>query len=148
MAFGNKFTSKKDGMSRAKKTHCCTACLYSQSATYKICPKCGAKGSGVNSMRVYFPSHVEHIRGVKLIMAQSAGQIKELVFHPRYDLVVNNQHLCQYEADAAYTMIETGQRIVEDTKPEGDFIDKLAEFKIALFDILYAPMGLKVKLVR
>lgn len=138
----NRFTSKTDAMSRAKTTHCCTACLHSQQETFKICPACQAPG-----MRVYFRSRVEHIRGVELIMLQKAGKISGLRFLPKYDLVVEGTKICGYEADAEYRD-ENGKVVVEDTKPDGDFMDKTAVFKIALFNALHQKHGIAVKIHR
>lgn len=137
----NRFTSKADAMSRAKTTHCCTACLHNQNETFKNCPNCHAEG-----MRVYFRSRVEHIRGVELIMLQKAGGISNLRFLPKYDLVVEGTKICTYEADAEY--IENKKLVVEDTKPKGDFIDKTAVFKIALFNALFKKHGIAVTLCR
>lgn len=142
MAFNKyHFTSKQDAMSRAKQTHCCTACLHSQKETFKECPECKAIG-----MRIFFRSRVEHIRGVELIMLQKAGAISNLRFLPKYDLVVEGVKICTYEADAEYR--ENGKTVIEDTKPDGDFIDKTAVFKIALFDALHQKHGIAVKLHR
>jgi hypothetical protein len=139
-----KFTSKRDAMSRAKKIHCCTACLYNQEKTFDVCPQCGAK-----NMRVFFPSRQEHLRAVSLIMMQKNKEISGLKFHQRYDLIVNGHKICAYEADASYIDCSTGKQIVEDTKPSGsNFIDKTAELKIDLFNALYEPLGLRVKIVR
>lgn len=143
MTWGGKgrFTSKRDAMSRAKKAHMCTSCLYSQPQTFKACPSCQVTGS-----RVYFPSSAELARAASLILLQRAGAIRELRFHPRVDLIVEGTKICAYEADACY--IENGRQIYEDTKPEGDFVDATAALKIALFDALHAKHGIKVKIVR
>ena len=140
--YQNRFTSKRDGMNRANRTHTCTACLHNQPTTFKVCPECGVDG-----MRVYFPSRAEHIRGVQLIIKQTEGKISQLKFHPRDNLLVDGSKICAYEADCSY--IENGKQIIEDTKASGtDFIDKIAEFKISLFNALNKKHGLKVKIYR
>lgn len=143
MDFGNhRFTSKRDAMNRAKRTHCCVACLHNQEKTFKVCPACGIDG-----MRVYFPSRAEHIRAVQLIMLQKRGGISQLKFHPRYDLVIKGSKICAYEADCSY--VENGKQIIEDTKPSNtDFIDKVAEIKISIFNALFKENGLSVKIYR
>ena len=129
-------------MNRAKRVHCCTACLHNQEKTFKECPNCGIEG-----MRVYFPSQAEHIRAAQLIMLQKTGRISQLKFHPRYDLIVEGTKICAYEADCSY--IENGKQIIEDTKPEGtDFIDPIAKFKISLFNALFKKHNLKVRIYR
>ena len=136
------FVSKQDAMSRAKRTHCCTACLHNQPQTFKACPACGVSG-----MRVYFPSRAEHLRAVKLIQKQLRGEISGLKFHPRFDLVVEGTEICTYVADCQY--IEAGKQIIEDTKAGGtDFVDAVAELKIALFNALFKKLGLSVKIYR
>ena len=75
-------------------------------------------------------------RGAQLLLKQDQGAIARLRFHPRYDLVVNGRHLCEYVADAEY-LLEDGKTIIyEDTKPK-DWTDKLAVLKISLFEALY-----------
>lgn len=136
------FTSKRDAMSRAKKIHCCVSCLYSSPTTFKECPECKITG-----MRVYFPSRAEHVRAVQLIQRQVRGEISQIKFHPRYDLVVEGVKICAYEADVSY--VEDGKQVIEDTKSGGsDFIDAVAELKIKLFNALNAKHGLAVKIYR
>ncbi len=138
-----KFTSKQDAMSRAKKVHCCTACLFSSPTTFKECPECHVTG-----MRVYFPSRSEHLRAVQLIQMHLRGEISQIKFHPRYDLIVEGRKICAYEADVQY-VDSNGKQIIEDTKASGtDFIEPLAEMKIDLFNALFAKHGLQVKIYR
>jgi hypothetical protein len=47
-------------------------------------------------------------------LLQLGGEISELRFQPRYDLVVDGMKVCSYVADFEYH--EKGQRIVEDVK--------------------------------
>lgn len=153
MSFPNKrhlFTSKRDAMSKAKRVHCCTSCLYFTDKVFDVCPQCGANGNIKKkaNMRVYFPSKSEHLRAAQLIQMQKAGQISGIKFHPRYDLIVNGHKISAYEADVSY-FDSDGKQIIEDTKPSGtDFVDDLAEIKIALFNALYEDQGLKVKIYR
>lgn len=136
------FTSKMDGMSRAKRVHCCTACLHNQPENFnRDCPSCGAR-----DMRVCFPSKVEHLQGALLIQRQVRGEISRLRFHPKYKLVVEGSEVCTYTADAEY--IENGKTVVEDTKPDGFFTDKTAIVKIALFNALHKKHGIAVTLIR
>lgn len=137
------FTSKGDAMARAKKVHCCTACLFSSPATFKECPECHVTG-----MRVYFPSRSEHLRAVALIQMQLHGEISQIKFHPRYDLIVEGRKICAYEADVSY-VDRAGKQIIEDTKASGtDFIEPVAELKISLFNALFEKHGLQVKIYR
>lgn len=133
--------TKEEWRKKAKKNHMCTACLHYQTATFKECPKCGAK-----DMRVFFPSMAELSRASTLIHMQVRGEISDLRFHPRFDLMVEGQKAAVYEADSMYR--QGVKTIVEDVKPEGDFMEDLAKLKIKLFDILHAKHGLSVKIVR
>lgn len=63
---------------------------------------------------IYFPSTGEYNRYIELKLALSCGQISDLVVHPRYPIVVNNQHVCFVELDFSYT--KDGQEIFEDFK--------------------------------
>jgi hypothetical protein len=137
----NKFRSKADFRAAAKKNHMCLSCLHYQSATFKVCPRCGVDG-----MCEYFPSMAELSRASTLIHMQLRGEISHLRFHPKYDLVVEGVKVCRYEGDAEYR--KNGKLIVEDTKPPGDFMEDSAKLKIALFNALHAKHGVSVKIYR
>lgn len=130
------FKRKSDGFDRAKKYHLCTACLHFQGTLFDVCPKCQAKG-----MRQFFSSQIEMMRGCELIRMQSQGLIKELKFQPRFNLIpdIFTNKMVQYIGDSSY--IEGEKHIIEDVKPAGKFIDKLAEVKISLFHSLYCVPG-------
>lgn len=133
--------TKADWRAKAKKNHMCTACLHYQTATFKACPRCGEDG-----MRVFFPSMAELSRASSLIRMLVAGEISDLKFHPCFDLMVEGQKVAVYEADSMYR--KDGKQVVEDVKPEGDFMEDVAKIKIRLFDVLHAKHGLSVKIVR
>lgn len=140
----SRFTSQQDARSRAIKCHLCTACLYNQRKKYKDCPKCHAPAG----MRVYMPSRAEHLRAVALIQKHARGEISQLKFHPGFDLIVDGKHITKYVADCQY-VDENGKQIIEDTKATNtNFIEPVAELKIALFNALYAKHGLSVKIHR
>lgn len=98
-------------------------------------------------MRVYFPSHAEHVRGAYLIRLSAEGTITNLRFHPRYDLVVEGQKITTYVADAEYR--RDGKLVIEDTKaPNTDFMDPAAALKIGLFNALHVKHGVAVTIHR
>src|SRR5437660_1011127 len=66
----------------------------------------------VNGVR--FASKREARRWLELRLLEGAGQISELRRQVRYDLDVNEIHVCAYLADFVYT--EKGQTVVEDAK--------------------------------
>lgn len=129
----------EDWRALAVKRHMCVQCLHNQHEIWgKECPKCQA-----NDSREFMPSRAELNRASQLILMQRAGKISRLRFHPRFDLKVNSIKVCAYEADAEY--FENGKMVVEDTKPDGTFIEPVAKLKIALFEAIF---GVKVKLYR
>lgn len=142
MAGFNRFKSKKDGMDRAVRVHLCTACMYQSPATWSTCPTCGAPEGN----RQYMASKAELKRAAELILAQRAGQIRNLKLQPRFDLVVDGIKVTTYIADFQY--VENGKTIIVDVKPDGDFMDGVAKLKIALFNALYAKHGLSVTINR
>lgn len=124
----SRFTSKADGMSRAKKYHACLDCRKSQREIWKVCPECGSKN------RQKFDSQAELQRGMGLLLMQDYGKISEIKFQPRFDLIFMGKKIGVYTADVQY--VEAGQTVVEDTKPR-DFIDKYAQLKMTIFEIQY-----------
>jgi len=142
MAFAHRkpWQSKLDGIQSAKTAHFCTSCMYQQKETWgkDPCPRCKTVGS-----RVYMKSEVELQRGAELIISQRAGQITNLRFQPRYDLIVNSDKICTYVGDFEYR--ENGKIILEDVKPL-KFMDGEAKLKIAMFNALYKSMNMSVTL--
>ncbi len=63
-------------------------------------------------------SAMEAARCDELHLMQKGGLIRDLEAHPqpRFDLAVNDVHVCHYIADFAYTDADSGQRVVEDVK--------------------------------
>ena len=62
----------------------------------------------------YHDSTKEARRHWELQQLQESGELGDLEWQPRYPLIVNEQLICTYVADAAYT--EQGVKIVEDVK--------------------------------
>jgi len=54
-------------------------------------------------------------RVIELLALQQAGEIQDLEFHPRFDLVVNGMAVGRMTPDASY-VTKDGEVIVEDTK--------------------------------
>jgi hypothetical protein len=61
---------------------------------------------------------MEASRCNELHALQAGGLIRDLEAHPqpRFDLRVNDVHVCHYLADFAYHDNESGTRVVEDVK--------------------------------
>lgn len=63
-----------------------------------------------------FPSVAEATRWRDLLLMERAGEIDQLVYQPRYPLVVEGVRVATYVADARYRVVATGEIVVEDTK--------------------------------
>jgi hypothetical protein len=88
-----------------------------------------------------FDSLAEAERYRELKLLADAGDITDLVVHPRYELVARSQHgrALFYIADFAYT--EGTQRIVEDVKGVQTQVFRL---KARLFRELYPQLVLRI----
>lgn len=65
-----------------------------------------------------FDSHKEAKRYGQLKMLMKKGEIGQQEFHKVYDLVVEGQLVCKYEADFVYMIMATGETVVEDVKSD------------------------------
>ena len=88
-----------------------------------------------------FDSKKEAARYGELKLLQTAGEIRDLQVHPRFDLIVNGHKVCYYEADFAYFpkgAKGAHQRVVEDVKGvrKGGAWEKF-RIKAKLFRALY-----------
>lgn len=131
--------SRLDGMQRRKGGWLCTECRTPDAVKRKgnHCATCGGNGS-----MTYFPSQREMKRAAELLLAQHAGAISGLRFHPRYDLIVKGRLVTTYVADATYR--ENSLPVVEDTKPRGGNVDPVAALKISLFEACMAPLKVRI----
>lgn len=64
---------------------------------------------------VVFDSKAEANRYLELKLLLQAGEITDLVLHPRFELAVKGQKICSYIADFQYKD-QHGQTITEDVK--------------------------------
>jgi hypothetical protein len=81
----------------------------------------GKRGNKYGAVRtevdgIVFDSKAEARRYGDLKLMEQAGEIRELVLQPRYDLTVQGVTIGKYIADFAYIDNKTGARIVEDVK--------------------------------
>lgn len=65
---------------------------------------------------VRFASKAEGARYVILRNKLRNGDIYDLKTHPRFPITVNDEHICDYEADFSYLRRGVGRRTVEDVK--------------------------------
>lgn len=63
---------------------------------------------------IKFDSKAEGRRYAELKLLERAGEIRQLELQPRYSIVINGRHICNYHADFRYFTAE--QSIVEDVK--------------------------------
>jgi len=65
---------------------------------------------------ITFASKAEAAAYVNRKMLQANGDISNLRLQPRFKIVVNGVHVCDYIADFEYDVTATGAHIVEDVK--------------------------------
>jgi hypothetical protein len=65
---------------------------------------------------VRFASRREARRWLELKLLEGAGLISELRRQVRFELVVNEQFVCEYVADFSYKDTATAQIVIEDAK--------------------------------
>ena len=130
----SRFRSKLDGIQKARGAWLCTSCRNVWPAKMKACP-CGGSVE-------FFPSQRELKRAAELLLAERAGAITGLRFHPRYPLIVNGRKVATYVADASY--VEDSLPVVEDVKPRNKFMTPEARLRIALFEACYHPIRVRI----
>ena len=138
----SRFTSRRDGYNRAIATWHCRACNHHQQEKMTVCDRCGTDAV------THFPSLIEHKRGCELLLLATRGLIRNLKFHPRYDLKVEMTKVCTYVADSEYLDVETTKTVVEDVKPVGWKIDRFSALKIKLFDAINKQHQISVTIRR
>lgn len=70
----------------------------------------------VTFLNIPFDSHKEANRYMELLLMERTGDIRNIELQPRYDLVVDGEHICYYSADFRYQVVETDLTVVEDVK--------------------------------
>lgn len=105
------------------------------------------RARGVRIDGTYFASQREARRYTELKIMTRAGEVSDLVLHPKYPLMVNGHLVATYCADFAYTT-PSGQRIVEDVKAKKDEYGKSATIT-ALYKIkralMFALHGIEIR---
>jgi hypothetical protein len=92
---------------------------------------------------IYFPSQLEANRYKELKLLEKAGEIEQLVVHPRYPIVIKDQHICFVVLDFAYWDFKKREQIHLDTKGWQTSESKLRH---KLWEAFYAPD--KITIVR
>lgn len=96
-------------------------------------PKYGNKKKSVNG--VEFDSTKEARRYVDLLAWQQSGQIRGLEHQKAFPIVVENVHICEYQADFVYFTGE--QMVVEDVKSKITRKNPVYRLKKRLFEAIY-----------
>ena len=65
---------------------------------------------------IWFASKKEADRWQKLICMQQTGYIKDLQRQQTLKIIINGHKVCGYRYDHRYTVVETGEDVVEDVK--------------------------------
>jgi hypothetical protein len=76
------------------------------------------KANRVNIFGIQFDSKDESDRYLELRQQQLFGEIKELKCHPEFELRWNGELIKNYTADFSYTIVATGEYVVEDVKSQ------------------------------
>lgn len=76
--------------------------------------KYGARPVTIDGVR--FASQVEARRYQQLRALEQAGEIRDLLPHPRFIFEHQGVRIGAYTADSAYTIVATGERVIEDVK--------------------------------
>ena len=102
---------------------------------------------------IVFDSIAEMKRFSDLKFLQRSGDIRDLQYQPKFDIKVNDMHICYYSPDATYIRVSTNQVVVEDvkgfkkSKKTGKMLPRVnREFGIKV-KLMQAVFGLKVEVV-
>lgn len=93
---------------------------------------------------IVFDSKAEAQRYAQHKNAVRAGYITDLELQPRYDFVLNGKHVFTYRADFRYTLVRTGQRVIEDVKSTGTQKDRDFHLRKKLIELAH---GIEIKVV-
>lgn len=91
-----------------------------------------------------FDSKKESERYLQLCAMQRQGLIRELSVHPRFQISVNNEPVCSYQADFSYLKVKNGEKfdfVVEDVKSKATKTDVYRLKK----KLMKAVLGIEVK---
>lgn len=99
---------------RGRKRHICRDCLFKKTSNLKLKSKYGNKPTKVSEGTADSKGEAKRFEDLKLL--QLAGEIKNLKFHPKFDIEINGVKICSYEADSSYYDLRRLAHIVEDAK--------------------------------
>lgn len=100
----------------------------------------------------WFDSAREAARYVDLKAMEAAGEIRDLELQPKFPLVIKGRNVlirsrgypngrkATYKADFAYTVVATGEEVVEDSK---GYDTPIARLRRAVVEAIY---GIRIKL--
>lgn len=91
---------------------------------------------------IQFDSKTEAERFQVLRLLVRAGIIRDLEPHPVYELVVNGTKVGHFTLDSRYTIVATGEKVVEDVKSEPTRKKEAYRLRVRLLKAVY---GIDVK---
>ena len=134
-----RFTSKMQSFQSAIKVWACKSCeVWHVAKKPDHCDHCGFNDF------YYFASKFEAARYAELRLMEKTGQITDLKTQVPFPIKVNGVDICKYIADFTYTNVNTGVKVVEDTKGHEKAVTDLFKIKRKLIGALY---GLDIKLI-
>lgn len=95
---------------KGRKRHICQPCVLRKTPGNKY----GSKPTKTSDGTADSKGEARRYEDLKLL--QQAGEIKNLKFHPRYDIDINGVRICTYEADSSYYDVHKQTEVVEDAK--------------------------------
>jgi hypothetical protein len=104
------------------------------------CNQCAGNKYGNKKIKVgsrTFDSIDEHNRWRELEWQEQEHEIDDLVFHPRFDIVVAGIYIGKMTLDSGYRIHKTGQSIYEDVKSEPTRREPAYRLRKKLIEALY-----------
>lgn len=99
--------------------------------------KFGARSRCVMGVKV--GSEKEGRRVVELCILQRAGEIRDLEFHPRFDLTVNGVSVGRFTPDSRY-VTNQGEVVIEDVKGGRATKTEAYNLRKRVFEACHAPL--------
>lgn len=131
----NRIRSRVGGYRLARKSWVCLDCGFEYA---RKVGRCGLRCLG---RRIQYCASAREARRLRqLLVMQRAGAITDLRCQPRYECMINGQHICTYIADFAY--VSAGPReygpVVEDAKGTRAHQDPASALRRRLAEVLHA----------
>jgi hypothetical protein len=85
---------------------------------------------------VVFGSRIEMVRGAELMALARAGKIRDLSFHPRFEVEIRSADFCVYTADSSYNL-PNGELVIEEVKSKATRLDPSYKLRRKAAELFY-----------